>query len=362
MSAKGNKILLATAKGLVVYKEGTTGWFYHKTYFLGQPASMVYVDERSDTWWVSLAHKHWGQKLHYSTDEGQTWKEAATPKYPEGSEISPGKPATLKYVWSIAGGGEDKPKRMFVGTDPGGLFVSDDYGQSFSLVESLWHHPSRPDHWFGGGRDNAGIHTIVLDPRDSNHIYIGVSCAGVFESTDGGNTWIDKNEGLKAYYLPDPKSKLGHDPHSIKICKSNPDVIWQQNHCGIFRSVNAGKNWIDVTDKTGLANYGFGLVIDDKDPDKAWVIPAISDQVRVSVDQSLCVCRTTDGGKSWRAFRKGLPQGSCFDIVLRHSFASDGKTMAFGTNTGNLFISDDYGESWQCLNNYLPTVFALSFG
>jgi photosystem II stability/assembly factor-like uncharacterized protein len=227
--------------------------------------------------------------------------------------------------------------------------------------QSLWEHPSRPDHWFGGGRDNAGIHTIVLDPRDSNHIYIGVSCAGVFESTDGGESWEARNEGLKAYYLPDPKSKWGHDPHAIKICKSNPDVIWQQNHCGIFRSENAGKNWVDVTDQNGLANYGFGLTIDNNDPDRAWVIPAVSDQVRVAVDQSLCVCRTTDGGKSWQELRNGLPQGNCFDIVLRHSFAKKGDVLAFGTNTGNLFLSEDEGESWECLSNYLPTIFALCF-
>ncbi len=361
MSVNGDKILLATAKGLVTYIKSGNGWMFSETDFLGQPASMVYVDERTNTSWVSLAHKHWGQKLHYSGDEGKTWNEVNALKYPEDAEISPGKAATLKYVWSIAHGGEDKPNRILVGTEPGGLFVSEDLGQSFSLVESLWNHPSRPEYWFGGGRDNAGIHSIVMDPRDSDHFYIGVSCAGVFETTDGGKSWVVRNNGLRADYLPNPRSELGHDPHSIKICQSNPDVIWQQNHCGIFRSVDAGKSWVDITDQKGLANYGFALVIDNDDPNRAWVIPATSDQIRVAVDQSLCVCRTEDGGKSWEAFREGLPQTNCFDIVLRHSFARSGDTLVFGTNTGNLFISEDDGESWRNLNNYLPTVFALCF-
>ncbi len=361
MSVKGDKILLATAKGLVTYAKGFQGWSYAEIDFPGQPASMVYVDDRSNTWWVSIAHKHWGQKLHCSSDEGKSWKEVSSPKYPEGAEVKPGEPANLKYIWSIVHGGNDKPGRLLVGTEPGGLFISEDHGESFSLVESLWNHPSRPDHWFGGGRDNAGIHTIVLDPRDSNHFYIGVSCAGVFETTDAGKTWKVRNEGLRADYLPSPKSEWGHDPHSIKICQAEPNVIWQQNHCGIFRSVDGGKAWGDITDFNGFANYGFVIVIDDDNPDKAWVIPATSDQIRVAVDQSLCVCRTDDGGKTWNEYRNGLPQGSCFDIVLRHSLAKNGNTLVFGTNTGNLFLSEDDGESWQNLNNYLPTVFALCF-
>ena len=357
----GDKILIATAKGLVTYVKKSNHWVYLKTEFLGQPASMVYVDDRTNTWWVSLAHKHWGQKLHYSVDEGEHWVEVGSPKYPKGSEVRPGEPANLKYIWSLAHGGADKPGRIYVGTDPGGLFVSQNNGETFSLVESLWNHPSRPDHWFGGGRDNAGIHTIVIDPRDSDHIYIGVSCAGVFETKDAGISWDTRHDGLRADYLPNPQSKWGHDPHSIEICQANPDVLWQQNHCGVFKSTNAGKHWDDVTDKKGVANYGFALAIDNADCNRAWVIPATSDQLRVAVNQSLCVCRTDDGGKTWKAFREGLPQDSSFDIVLRHSFANQGETMVFGTNTGNLFVSENDGESWVAINNYLPTIFALCF-
>ena len=361
MSANHGKILLATAKGLVVYEQKEGKWELKETFFLGQPVSMVYVDERHGIWWAALAHRHWGQKLHFSRDKGVTWDEVSAPKYPEGSMITEGKPATLKYIWSIAHGGEDQPERLFVGTDPGGLFISEDMGKSFELVQSLWDHPSRPDHWFGGGRDNAGIHSIVLDPRDSNHIYIGVSCAGVFESTDGGLSWQAINQGLRADYLPDPQGQYGHDPHAIRICRNQPDVIWQQNHCGIFRSVDAGQHWEEVSGTDGLAYYGFSLAIDHHNSDRAWVIPATSDQVRVAIDQSLCVCRTDDAGKSWRTIREGLPQGHSFDIVLRHSFARMGKTLVFGTNTGNLFISNDDGESWRPINNYLPTIFALCF-
>jgi photosystem II stability/assembly factor-like uncharacterized protein len=130
-------------------------------------------------------------------------------------------------------------------------------------------------------------------------------------------------------------------------CQSNPDVIWQQNHCGIFRSTDAAKNWEEVTDISGLAVYGFALAIDHQNPERAWVIPAISDEMRMPIDRSLCVCRTEDGGKSWQAMRQGLPQGNCYDLILRHSLSANNNILAFGTTNGNCYISEDYGENWE---------------
>ena len=134
--------------------------------------------------------------------------------------------------------------------------------------------------------------------------------------------------------------------------------MWQQNHCGIFRSIDSGANWEDVTERSGLANYGFGLAIDHKDPLKAWVIPAVSDEERVAADLALCVCRTDDGGKTWVTLRNGLPQDFCFDIVFRHSFDRpvEGQTMAFGTSNGNVYISEDDGDTWTMASHRLARV------
>lgn len=361
MSKTPNTLLISTGKGLVIYQNTINGWRYERDVFRGLPVSLTYVDEVNGRWWAALAHKHWGQKLHYSSDEGKTWEEVRSPKYPEGTEAKKGVPATLKFIWSVMQGGPDKPDHLYVGTEPGGLFMSQDHGENFELVESLWHHPSRPAFWFGGGRDFAGIHSIVVDPRDSNHIYIAVSCAGVFETMDGGKTWQPRNKGLRADYLPDPYVEVGQDPHLLLLCKSAPDYMWQQNHCGIFRSKDGGHNWIDVTDPNGLANYGFALAVDDDDTERAWVIPATSDRMRVAVDRSLCVCRTDDGGKTWKALRNGLPQGSAYDIVFRHALARIGRTMAFGTTTGNLYLSKNDGDSWEALNHNLPIINAVTF-
>lgn len=358
-----NKLLVGTTKGLVVFERSDYSWKITKVHFTGLPVSMVYVDSRTNTWWAGLAHRHWGQKLHYSTDEGQQWQSVATPKYPALAEVKPGKRATLKKIWTMSQAGPDKPGQLWLGTEPGGLFVSTDNGQHFELVESLWNHPSRIDEnqWFGAGRDFPFIHSIAIDPRNSDHVYIAVSCAGVFETRDGGTSWAPRNKGLVAAYLPNPHVEVGHDPHLLLICQSEPEVIWQQNHCGIFRSTNAGASWDNVTDPRGVADYGFALAIDHEDPDRAWVIPAVSDEVRVAHGLALCVCRTEDGGNTWEPLREGLPQEHCFDIVFRHSLAVNKNTLVFGTTTGNLYISEDFGEHWHCLSSNLARVDYVTF-
>lgn len=351
-------LLLGTRKGLIIYNQENKGWKYQSTHFLGIPVSLTLVDERTDTWWACLDHGHWGCKLHRSTDQGKAWEEIEAPKFEEGVEVKEGVPAAVKYLWAFAHGGADKPGVLYIGTDPGALFRSEDNGDTWSLVESLWNHPSR-EKWFGGGRDNPGIHSIVVDPRNSDHLYIAVSCAGVFESFDAGKTWSSANKGLKADFLPDPDSEIGQDPHLIVACPSNPDVLWQQNHCGIFVSTDGAKNWSEVSQENGPANFGFAVAVKEDNPEQAWVVPGISDEIRVAIDQALVVCRTDDGGKTWIEQRNGLPQENCYDIVYRHCLANRDGNLVFGTTTGNVYYSNNLGENWHKLTSDLPMVYSV---
>ncbi|MCB0572797.1 MAG: hypothetical protein KDC66_23675 [Phaeodactylibacter sp.] len=356
-----NTLFLATRKGLAVCSRRAGGWKITSTHFDGVPVTIAYEDERNGAWWACLSHGHWGVKLHRSFDRGANWEEVAAPAYPEGAEVKEGEPAATQYLWAMQHGGHSKPGRLWLGTIPGGLFRSDNGGDSFELVESLWNHPSRPKNWFGGGFDHPGIHSIVLDPRDDNHLYIGISCAGVFESLDGGQSWMPRNKGMRADYLPDPHTEVGHDPHLLLAAPSNPDVLWQQNHCGIFVSTDRAANWADVSETAGPARFGFAIAIADDNPYQAWVAPALSDEKRVAIGHSLCICRTDDGGQSWQAQRNGLPQEHCYDIIYRHALAASGDDIAFGTTTGNAFFSTDRGDSWQVLSHYLPMVHAVRF-
>ncbi len=356
------QLLVGTSKGLVIFKCIDKRWSIEAVQFEGLPVSLVYVDDRSHTWWLGISHRHWGEKLHYSNDEGKTWLEAALPSY-QNYYYKKSIPAALKRIWVMQHAGKDRPQGLWLGTEPGGLFYSDDNGKNFHLIESLWNHPSRTDEtqWFGAGKDYPFIHSIVLDPHNSNHLYIGISCAGIFETNDAGQSWQARNKGLKAAYLPNPSAEMGHDPHRVLMCSKNTSVIWQQNHCGIFRTENCGAVWNDVSGTDGFPLYGFALAIDEENENVAWVIPAQSDEDRTPPGLKLTVCKTEDCGKSWQSKTKGLPSGLSFDLVLRHSFVRKNNILCFGSTNGNLYASEDHGESWHELSKNLASVLHLAF-
>ncbi|MEO1166788.1 MAG: hypothetical protein AAFV98_23620, partial [Chloroflexota bacterium] len=172
--------------------------------------------------------------------------------------------------------------------------------------------------------------------------------------------WIHRNKGLYASYMPDPYSEFGHDPHYMLASPSNPDVLWQQNHCGVFRSVDSGLQWDDISQDKKI-HFGFALALDASDDKTAWVVPAHSDEKRIPIERALFVARTEDGGASWTELRDGLPQANAYDITFRHALHNDGDQLAFGTTAGNLYLSDDRGDHWRCLAENLAVVYSVKF-
>lgn len=368
------RIALATRKGLLILTPDGDHWGVRTESFSGSHVSIVFLDDRSGHLFACLDDGHFGNKVFRwnnfasttawaDADSREVWKEVEAPKYPEGSRLPDGKDAVTKYLWGMSTGADTQEGRLYLGTEPGGLFVSDNHGDSFELVSSLWNHPSRTAEgmgWFGGGRDQAGIHSVCVDPRNENHIRVGVSCAGVFLTEDGGQNWRPTNAGQRADFLPDPYAEVGHDPHMLVQCQSQPDIMWNQNHCGIFRSTDSGHNWQDVSENDGPANFGFAIAVDPDDGDVAWVVPAESDMVRSAVDRKMCVCRTDDGGKTWTAFRNGLPQHNCFDFAFRHNLLYEDGQVLFGTACGSLYLSNDRGENWKPLGSHFPPIYSIA--
>ena len=359
----GEKLILGTRKGVLFVERRNGGWRVADCAYPGVSVRYAVQDPRTGTLWAATDYGHWGYHLHRSQDGGKSWHDAALPKYPEWAYAKEGVPATLGGIWVIQPGRTDEPGVLYAGTQPGGLFRAADGGDTWELDAGLWNQPTRTTHWFAGGEgsDYPFIHSIVLDPRDRKRMLVGLSVAGVFETTDGGETWRPMNKGLYASFLPNPEAEVGHDPHCLVAAPSNPDILWQQNHCGIYRSEDGGQCWRNVSQDGGSANFGFAIAVDAQNADTAWVVPAISDEVRIAVEGALCVCRTEDGGRTWTRFGKGLPQENCFDLAFRHALDVRGDTLAFGTTTGNLFISEDRGESWTCAGNYLPPVHSARF-
>lgn len=363
-------LILGTKKGLLVLEKGSRSWRAKPLQHEGITCSYAFHDARTGTLWAALGHGHWGAKMSKSQDGGSTWTEVAAPKYPEDAALTmcTKKKAALVYMYVVHPGHKSEPKRLYVGTVPGGLFTSDDSGATFTLNAPQW-NDSKRDKWGQAGKDfdEPGLHSVVVDPRDPKHVYIGISSAGVMETRDGGRTWEHRNSGIVNTYLPEKFAEVGHDPHFLMACEAEPDVLWQQNHCGVFRSTDAGESWKDIgmKDAAGAAKgevgFGFAVAADVKNPERAWLVPATSDDKRYAPNGALCAARTDDGGKSWKVLREGLPQESCYDVVYRHGLDVRGDTVAFGSTTGNLYLSEDRGESWHNFGYHFPPINSVRF-
>lgn len=386
-----DRILVGTRKGAFVVEKGRGGWTPHLAGHAGMGVNFLAREPHTGALWAALGHGHWGAKLARSDDGGKTWADAAQVKYPAGArylghaipsedaEEMPGptqlKPATLLKLWTLAFGA---PGTIYVGTIPGGLFVSRDGGGSFALNLPLWNHESRGGdlfngegtgvtHWFGtpaseGGEFAPGIHSILVDPRDADHVLVAISTAGVLETRDGGKSWRSRNKGLVMDYQPDPNAEWGHDPHAIELCPGQPDHIWQQNHCGVFYSADGAASWKKVSFPDQGVHFGFPVAVDAAHGGTAWVVPGKADMERMAIDGGLFVARTQDGGASWEMLREGLPQKHAYDVILRHALGNGGDRLAFGSTTGNLYVSEDRGESWRTVANNLPPIYSVRFG
>lgn len=382
------RILVGTRKGSFCVEKSDGAWRPRLVGHLGQGVNYLCRDPSSGTWWAALGHGHWGAKLSRSKDEGRTWQDAPQIKYPEGAKyLAPPmpdesgeatgavitRPATLLKLWMIAFGA---PGQIHVGTIPGGLFSSHDGGESFSLNRPLWNHESRggdlfngsgtgKTDWFGtpaaDGEFAPGIHSIVVDPRNPKRILVAVSTAGVLETTDGGQTWRGKNRGMLNDYLPNPAAEWGHDPHYVEQSLGQPEHLWQQNHAGVFYSSNGGEQWARVSQPENGVHFGFPIAVDAKDGRTAWVVPGKADSERTTLGGGLFVARTTDGGQHWQPLRKGLPQAHAYDVVYRHALSNQGDVLAFGSTTGNLYVSEDRGDSWQAVAHNLPPIYSVRF-
>lgn len=355
-------LYVSTRKGLFALSRNSSDWRVERISFLAEPVTLFLADPRDGVQYAALNLGHFGVKIHRSEDGGQTWEECDPPSYPvpEGEEKGP----SLFMIWELEAGGPDQPGVLWAGTIPGGLFKSSDHGKSWSIVESLWNRPER-EKWFGGGYDQAGIHSVCVDPTDSRHVSVAVSCGGVWVTRDGGESWAVKTKGMFAEYMPpDQRDNPDiQDPHRMVLCRAKPSNHWVQHHNGIFRSTDDCETWSHVPNDNP-SSFGFAVAVHPEDPDSAWFVPAVKDQTRVPAEARLVVTRTRDGGKTFEALSRGLPQGPAYDIVYRHALAVDdsGTTLAFGSTTGNLWISENGGDDWRCFSNNLPPINAVRFG
>ena len=283
------------------------------------------LDPRDRRLHAAVSHAVYGPTTHYSDDLGQTWMQARQvpaltrpsksgrpPGTPDEAEHSAeggdlgARPEKMIKVWNIKPGRILEPGVLYAGAEPASLFVSRDRGETWDLNEPLFDHPHRGT-WFPG---NGGLclHTILLDPDDPARMYIAVSTGGCYRSDDGGQTWTPRNRNVRADFRPDKYPEYGQCVHKMTLHPSNPQVLFQQNHCGIYRSDNMGEDWIDIGEGRLPSRFGFPIAVHPIDPRIIYVVLEESDEYRMSVDGRFAVWRSPDSGDSWQRMTQRPPR------------------------------------------------------
>src|SRR5579885_2881855 len=354
----GTVVLLAgTKRGLfVLSSQDRIHWNVESTALSGTHVYNAILDQRNGKRIFAADNgDFFGTFLRYSDDFGQTWSE------PErGIQFSEESGEKLKNIWTIVPGREDEPGTLHVGVDPASLWTSTDNGVTWNLNAGLFEHPTRSE--WNPGAGGLCLHTIVPDYSNPQRMWIGISAVGCMRTDDGGKTWTFANRGTRAGFQPDIYPEYGQCIHRFIQHPTQPDVLYQQNHCGIYRTENAGDDWIDIQHNLP-SEFGFPIAIDQHHPDTVFVI--VEDPYgRQNVGEHFSVYRTRNGGESWEPLTEGLPAGPGVRLgVLRHGMCTDTSDpcgVYVGTNTGQIFATRDGGDSWQLIADFLPAIYSVN--
>jgi photosystem II stability/assembly factor-like uncharacterized protein len=346
-------LVIGTRKGCFVAESDADrrDWSLRGPYCEGWPVYHAIVDP-SGTIYAAAASEWHGSAVWRSRDRGETWTHSSEGlQYPEG-----GKKLSKVSTLSAADG------RLRVGVEMPGIFESRDDGDTWSLLTNLegqpgsevWDDPANqpPGHLGISGLEETG---------DPDHFFAIVQGIGAYETTDGGTNWTPRNRGLRADW-PREHEEVGFCVHKLVRSPVDGDRLFQQNHVGMHRSDDAGKSWTEITE--GLpTEFGFAAATSPHDRDTFLVIPLDPGHGRVMPEGKAAVWRTQDAGSSWQAMREGLPQSDAFLGVLRQGMVADtydSPGYYFGTSTGQVFASNDDGESWSEIASYLPAISSVS--
>ncbi|HLN78960.1 MAG TPA: exo-alpha-sialidase [Nocardioidaceae bacterium] len=346
-------VLVGTRKGLWIGRsDDRLSWTWDRPRFLMEEVYSCMIDTRGERprLLVGSGSPHWGPHVYRSDDLGETWAE--TPNVmvlPEEAGMG------VQQVWQLWPGGAAEPDVVYAGTQPSALFRSEDRGETFGLVRSLWDHPHRPQ--WGAGFGGQAIHTILPHPSDPARMVVAMSTGGVYRTDDSRETWAPANAGIAAGFMPEGQQypEFGQCVHKVTRHPGNPDRLYAQNHGGVYRSDDAADSWTSIGESLP-SDFGFPVVVHPHDGDTIYVFPNGAGESRFPPEGRARVWRSRDAGKSWESLEDGLPD-TFYSSVLRDAMcADDAGGLYLGSRVGSVFDSIDGGDTWQEIIANIPDV------
>lgn len=362
-------VLVGTRKGAFILKSDgkRERWSVQGPHFLGNTIHHIVMDPRDQkTLMATVRAGHLGPTIHRSTDFGKTWKEAQKP--PAFPKKTDGKGRVVDHNFWLTPGHASEKNVWYAGTSPQGIFRSEDGGNTWEGVAGFNDNPDLLK-WIGTEQDftpdGGKTHSINIDPRNPKQMYVGLSGGGFLESTDQGKSWKRMNKGCDRVF-DDPDPDAGHDPHCVRVHPVNPDILYMQNHCGIYRVERPSSTWerIGKNMPKNIGDVGFPMTIHPRDPETLWVFPMDGSTVwpRVSIDGKPAVYCSTNSGKTWQRQASGLPTAQAWFTVKRQAMQSDHEPtigLYFGNTAGEVWMSRDEGKKWSCIARHLPHIYSI---
>jgi len=383
------RVLVGTRKGaFVLSSDGKReNWDVSGPFFAGwEIYHMKGSPVNPERVYVSQTSGWFGQLFQASDDGGKTWyqpgvktEDAGAPQWPPvksnrfvyDSSDATGKPLTthqwydgtqhpweFKRVWHVEPSLTD-PNTVYAGVEDAAIFRSTDGGANWSEMPGLRGHGTGPQWQPGAG--GMCLHTIILDPKNPDRIFIAISAAGAFRTDDGGKTWKPINKGLRSQFIPDPNAEVGHCVHHVAMNPKRPETLFMQKHWDVMRSDDAGDSWKEISGNLPT-DFGFVIDVNSNEPETVYVVPIKSDSEHFPLDGKLRVYRSKSGGNEWEELAKGLPEKDCYVNVLRDAMAVDTLDKCgvyFGTTGGQVYVSPDDGDTWKVIVHDLPAVLSV---
>jgi hypothetical protein len=353
-------LLVGTNKGVFFYTSGLErkNWQLNGPFLAGWEIYSILGDSRhGNRIFAGVSHAAYGPTIRVSEDMGESWTQIE-----QGPAYSMESGFALNRIWQIVPGAPSEPDTLYAGVEEAGLFVSRDRGVTWKELDALTKHPTRPGWMPGAG--GMCLHTIIVDPHNPLRIWVAMSSVGVFRSEDGGETWKTCNTGLARVPTGQPYPEIGYCIHKMVADPKDPNILYMQEHSGVFKSIDGGDNWIAIEEGLTLkeGDDPFGFPIGISPTGDLFLVPLESSEVRSMRDGKLLVHSMQPGQDRWEPIGDVLPDEPRHVNVLRDALTVDSMDpygVYFGTTSGEVFCSLDRGINWDRLPGQLSRVLTV---